>query len=246
MKKQLLKAIFFDVDDTLYSSSEFSAMARLNSVKAMINNGLEMDLKECLLELKDLMLKRASNYEYLFDDLLKTAGKKRYPGVNGSVLIAAAVVAYHNTKNTSLKPYPDVKEVLKILSDSTPLRLGIISSGLAIKQAEKIYRCGLHRYLDPDAIFFSESLGVDKPHLDFFRLPCKRIGIDPREAVYVGDRPNMDVGPAKSVGMISVLNQRSGKYLDIKPRIKPDFIVHDFWELLECINRNFITGGKPS
>jgi putative hydrolase of the HAD superfamily len=239
MKKRVLKALFLDVDDTLYSSSEFSAMARLNSVKAMINNGLRMELKECLLVLKDLMLERPSNYKYLFDDLLKAAGKERYPRVNKSVLIASAVVAYHNTKNTSLRPYPDVKEVLKILSDTTPLRLGVISSGLAVKQAEKIYRCGLHRYLDPDAIFFSETLGVDKPREDFFRLPCRRIGVDPGEAVYVGDRPNTDVGPAKSVGMISVLNQRSGKYLNTRPRKKPDFIVHDFWELLECLNRNF-------
>jgi putative hydrolase of the HAD superfamily len=240
MKKRGLKAVFFDVDDTLYSSSEFSAMARLNSVKAMISNGLEMDLKECLIVLKDIMQKRPSNYKYLFDDLLKKAGKKRYPHVNKSILIASAVVAYHNTKNTSLKAYPDVREVLKILSDSTSLRLGVISSGLAVKQAEKIYRCGLHRYLDPEAIFFSESLGVDKPSGDFFRLPCRRIGVEPGEAVYVGDRPNMDVGPAKAVGMISVLNQRSGKYLQIKPKIRPDFTVHDFWELLECLNMNFM------
>lgn len=239
MKKRKLSAVFFDVDDTLYSSSEFSALARLNSVKSMINIGLRIELKECLVILKDIMNRKPSNYKYLFDDMLKEVGKKRYPGVDRSILVAAAVVAYHNAKNTSLKPYADVKEVLKILSETTSLCLGVLSSGLAIKQAEKVYRCGLHRFLNPDAIFFSESLGVDKPNRDFFRIPCTRLKIRPEEALYVGDRPNIDVEPAKALGMVAVLNQRSGKYLQLKSRTKPDFIIHDFWELLECLNRNF-------
>ncbi|OGS34414.1 MAG: hypothetical protein A2293_16125 [Elusimicrobia bacterium RIFOXYB2_FULL_49_7] len=239
MKKKRLKAIFFDVDDTLYSSSEFSAMARLNSVKAMISNGLRVELKECLLILKEIMKENKSNNKFLFDDLLKKVGKKYYSSVNKHVLIAAAVVAYHNTKNSFLKPYPDVKEVLKLLSETMPLVLGVLSSGFAVKQAEKIYRCGLHRYLSPNAIFFSETIGKDKPNLDFFRLPCAKLNLLPQETIYVGDRPKIDIEPAKAIGMVAILNQRSGKYLGQRSNVKPDFIIHDFWELLEILNRHF-------
>jgi putative hydrolase of the HAD superfamily len=239
MKKRVLKAVFFDIDDTLYSSSEFAAMARLNAVKAMIKAGLRMELKECLVIVNKIVARKHSNYNHLFDDLLKTAGKGAYPDSNPSILIAAGVVAYHQTKNTWLKPYPDVMEVLKILKQSTPLTLGVISSGFTIKQAEKLYRCGLTRYLDPKAIFFSQSLGVDKPHKYFFAIPCRSIGVRPQEAMYVGDRPRNDLVPAMALGMVGVLNRRTGKYMDAEGRARPDYMIHDFWELLECITSNF-------
>lgn len=239
IKKRTLKAVFFDIDDTLYSSSEFAAMARLNGVKAMIKAGLQVELKECLGIINRIVAQKHSNYNYLFDDLLKIVGKERYPHSHSSLLIAAAVVAYHQTKTAWLKPYPDVMEVLRILANSTPLLLGVISSGYTIKQAEKLYRCGVAKYIDQEAIFFSESLGVDKPKKEFFALPCKRLGINPEEAMYVGDRPQNDILPAKALGMVGVLNRRTGKYMDSKSRVKPDYIIHDFWELLECINSNF-------
>src|SRR3989339_1185152 len=239
MKKRTLRAVFFDVDDTLYSSSEFSAMARLNGIKAMIKCGLNMEIKECLTALNVILNRRHSNYNYLFNDLLKVVGKDKYPDANEYILVAAGVTAYHNTKNSWLKPYPDAHEVLKIFSQTTPLCLGVISSGFSIKQAEKLFRFGLYKFLDPKAIFFSEGLGVDKPHKDFYRIPCKKLGVRLDEAMYVGERPVNDGKPVKELGMVSVLNRRSGKYMDAKPGIRPDFIVHDFWELLEIINTHF-------
>jgi putative hydrolase of the HAD superfamily len=240
MKKRKLRAIFFDVDDTLYSSSEFSAMARLNSVKAMIAAGLRMEIKECLALVNKIIGNKPANYKFLFNDLLKKAGKARYPDANESILVAAGITAYHNTKNSWLKPYADVKEVLRILAKTTPLVLGIISSGLTVKQSEKLFRCGLYQYLNSDAIFYSEDLGVDKPSKRFFLVPCRKIGVRPEEAMYVGDRPVNDVKPVKEIGMVSVLNRRSGKYIDVpSSKAKPDYIIHDFWELLELITRNF-------
>lgn len=232
-----LKAIFFDVDDTLYSSSEFSAMARLNSIKGMIAAGLRMEVKESLLVLNRLISKFPSNYKFLFNEFLTEVGNNKYRDSNPSIIIAAGVAAYHNTKTNWLKPYPDVFEVIKILSKTTSLCLGIISSGLAVKQSEKIFRCGLHKFLDSDALFFSENLKVDKPSKKFFQIPCSKLGLNPREVMYVGDRPIHDVKPVKEIGMISVLNRRSGKYLDVKSNVKPDFIIHDFWELLNIIDK---------
>lgn len=238
-RKRVLRALFFDIDDTLYSSSEFAAMARLNGIKAMIKNGLRMEIKECLAIVNRIVKAKHSNYNALFNDLLTEAGEGKYPFANPHILIASAVAAYHQTKNTALKPYPDVVEVLKILSQTTPVNIGIISSGKAVKQAEKIYRCGLAKYFHPRLIFFSESLGFDKPSRNFFTLPCKLAQVDPEEAMYVGDRPIIDVAPVRALGMVSVLNRRSGKYIDDESPVAPDFIVHDFWELLDFVTSDF-------
>jgi hypothetical protein len=39
--------------------------------------------------------------------------------------------------------------------------------------------------------------------------------------------------------MITVLNRRSGRYLEIKGETKPDYLIHDMWELLEILRRDF-------
>ena len=58
-----LKAIFFDIDDTLYSTYEFSEMARENAVKAMINIGLRMSQEELRQELDEIVGEFSSSAE---------------------------------------------------------------------------------------------------------------------------------------------------------------------------------------
>ena len=38
-----LRAIFFDIDDTLYSTSEFAELARSAAIDSMIDAGLDLD-----------------------------------------------------------------------------------------------------------------------------------------------------------------------------------------------------------
>ena len=145
-----LKAVFFDIDDTLFSTSEFAKAARLNSVYAMIRTGLKCNVNECIQELREVIEEFGSNYENHYDRLLLRLPKESYKGINPAIIVAAGVVAYHQTKNNSLRPYDDVVEILRILS-KTQLILGIITAGLKIKQAEKLVRLDLLKYLDPQA-----------------------------------------------------------------------------------------------
>ena len=72
------------------------------------------------------------------------------------------MVAYHETKFRELATYEDVLEALRLLS-KTKLKLGIITSGLRIKQAEKIIRLRIWPYLDREAIFITDEVGIGKP-----------------------------------------------------------------------------------
>ena len=49
------RPVFFDIDDTLYSTSEFAAQARRNAVDAMIQYGLRMDRDEVLREFREVV-----------------------------------------------------------------------------------------------------------------------------------------------------------------------------------------------
>ena len=50
-----LRAIFFDIDDTLFSTSAFAARARRNAIQAMVLHGLQMEPEEALRELNEVI-----------------------------------------------------------------------------------------------------------------------------------------------------------------------------------------------
>jgi FMN phosphatase YigB (HAD superfamily) len=63
-------------------------------------------------------------------------------------------------------------------------------------------RCGLSRYLD--AAFVSYETGVRKPDPEAYRLPCRRLGIPPAEALFVDDRAD-NCEAARAIGMDAIV-----------------------------------------
>ena len=206
-----LQAIFFDVDDTLYSTSEFAARARRASVESMVALGVRMTADDLLRELEEVISEFTSNYEHHFDKLLLRIPRKVWEGLNRAVLIAGAIVAYHETKARELLPFPDAVGLLQKLARTTLVR-GVITSGLEIKQAEKLLRLRILEYLSPGAIFISDQIGISKPNRKLYARVCDSLGVSPKQAMYVGDHPVHDIDPCNSLGMATVLVKRGGKH----------------------------------
>lgn len=234
-----LRAIFFDIDDTLYSTSEFAALARKNAIENMRAHGFRMSVEDALRELEEIVGEFTSNYEHHFDKLLLRVPRHYYEPVSPTILVAAAVVGYHETKFRSLRAYEDAVDVLRLLREQTQLKLGVITSGLPLKQAEKLVRLGVCDLFDPNAIFISDELGISKPNPKLYLRACAALAIRPSEAMYVGDRPKMDIDPPNKIGMITVLNRRSGKYADEQGASKPDFEIHNFFDLFDILRNRF-------
>lgn len=228
------KAIFFDIDDTLFSTSVFAERAREDAVDAMIALGVRCGREDMLRELNEVIAEFSSNYEHHFDKLLTRLPLEATIGLNHSLVVAAGVTSYHDTKFRELSSYDDVYEVMSILAE-TDLRLGIISAGLVTKQMEKILRLRVYRYVDPRAIFITEQVGIGKPNPKLFHRAAERIGLKPEECVYVGDHPIKDVDAANEAGMITVWNRREGKHLTTRGQTEPDHVIFNFWDLLELL-----------
>jgi len=233
-----LAAIFFDIDDTLYSTSEFARRARANSVDAMIAAGLRTDRGTALAELDEVIAEFSSNYGNHVDKLLIRLPEEATKGLNPAMLVASAVVAYHETKSRELAAYPDAVELLKDLQ-RIGLIVGVITAGPAIKQAEKIVRLHIGRHLSPNAIFISDQIGISKPNPKLYLRACQSVGVQPSEAMYVGDNPPNDVDPPQSIGMIAVLNRRSGKYIAVAGRTRPDYEISSFVQLRAILRSDF-------
>ena len=205
----------------------------------MVRFGFRMQIDDCLKELDEVVAEFSSNYEQHFDKLLSRIPPHYYEGINPAVLIAAAVAGYHDTKLRELSAHEDVIEVLKLLKRYTSLKLGVITNGVTVKQAEKIVRLDVYPYLDPSAIFISDQVGMNKPNTKLFLRACREVGVRPPDAMYVGDDPQLDVDPANRVGMISVHSRRGGKHIRKPGDTTPDFAIHNFWDLLDILEREF-------
>jgi putative hydrolase of the HAD superfamily len=238
----VLRAIFFDIDDTLYSTSTFAERARENSVDAMLAMGVRASRETLLRELEEVVAEFSSNYEHHYDKLLTRLPFEATAGLNQQLVVAAGVVAYHETKFRELASYDDVTEVLRILS-GLPLILGIVTAGLSLKQMEKLIRLRVHPYINSSAVLVSDQVGIGKPNPKLYLRAVERVRVQPHEAMYVGDHPLHDVDAAKAAGLITVWNRREGKHLDLAGRTMPDHVIYNFWDLLEVVERRLLADG---
>jgi putative hydrolase of the HAD superfamily len=235
-----LRALFLDVDDTLYSTSEFAAAARRAAMDAMIRYGLRVTIDEALSELREVITEFGSNHPYHYDRLLRRLPPSAIPDVNPAILVAAAVGAYHDTKYRSLFPFRDVPDVLQRIRAGTDLTIGVITEGLEIKQAEKLVRLGVVPYLSPRAIFISDQIGISKPNRKLYQRACAEVGVDPAEAMYVGDHPVNDVAPAKALGMVAVRHRwQGGRHAGNEGDVTADYEIRSFHELVPILRDDF-------
>jgi HAD superfamily hydrolase (TIGR01509 family) len=94
-------------------------------------------------------------------------------------------------------PIPGMAEVLFALR-SAGYRLGLIANQPPTI-SHVLNQRGLNGIFETMAI--SDVVGISKPDPGLFEYALKKAGIDPEEAVMVGDRIDNDIVPAKKIGM---------------------------------------------
>lgn len=233
-----LKAILFDIDDTLFSTTEFARKARQNAVRAMVRAGLDLPEETVARELEEVLAEFSSNYEHHFDKLLNRLRPPSLARVNPALIVAAGVVAYHDTKFRELVPFDDVLPFFRALR-KVGMRLGIITHGWTVKQAEKLVRLGVVPCLEPSAIFISDQIGIGKPNPKLWTLALADMHLLPQEAMYVGDSPENDVNAPRALGMVTVWAARAARRGLEGARSEPDHVVKDFRELAAILRERY-------
>ena len=90
--------------------------------------------------------------------------------------------------------------------------LGVISNSIGTME-EQLERVGLVRHFD--TVLDSAIVGVEKPHPEIFQMALSRVppcGLQPAEALFVGDTNATDMGGAQLAGLRGVLIDRVGAY----------------------------------
>lgn len=222
MKK--IKAVFFDLDDTLFPSSKFALLARMNALEAMKRAGMKASVAKAfkiLLSLVEDRKKYGPNFERHYDIMLKMLHEENDPKI-----VSAGVGAYHASKNI-LKPFPEVAKILHELRDAG-LLIYVITEGKAVKQWDKLHVLGLADLIH--GAFIGEE-GKEK----LLRKALRELGLKAKDAMMVGDREDKDIAPAKKLGLFTVRVLR-GKYSKEKSS-RADFVLKDLEKLPEIIEK---------
>ena len=231
----MIKAILFDIDDTLFPTTAFALEARKAAVKAMVAAGLDFSEDVVFDELLEVIAEFSSNYSHHFNKLIERLDPKHERSGNHDLIIAAGVSAYHYTKFRSLAPFGDVPRTLRAAREKG-LIVGVLSHGWTSKQAEKLVRLGLAHFFDPNAIFISEQIGINKPNPKLYARACDKLGLKPTEVMYVGDNPAHDVVPAKTLGITTVWARRASRWNTNAEAVDADYMITDFDQLVEIIH----------
>lgn len=228
----MIKIVFFDLDDTLYNSTDLSMKARKTAVEHMVSKGLEMDPAEAYTRLMRVVKRYGSNYEYHLDRFF-TDELKRPPDYR---MISAAVIAYHHTKFVNMRPYPHTVETILELR-TRGYSLGIITDGLPVKQWEKLIRLGLDDFFVTVVISGDEGIGYNKPDPKVFAIALEKAGAKASEAVMVGDKLHSDIIGANRSGLTSVWlrTPRDPPDLPKKLGIEPSYTISDIRQILDIV-----------
>lgn len=189
----MIKAVIFDLDNTLIDFTKMKRIACEEAIDAMIDAGLSIPKKKALEILYELYEEKGLEDPKIFQKFLKkVTGKADYKK------LAYAIVAYRQARTGFLHPYPGVKRTLIKLKEKG-LKLAIVSDAPKLKAWIRLVSMKIDDFFD--IVVGLEDTGKQKPSRLPFRTALKELKVKPSECLMVGDRPDKDIKGAKQLGM---------------------------------------------
>ncbi|MBR0148048.1 MAG: HAD hydrolase-like protein [Lachnospiraceae bacterium] len=208
-----IKAVIFDLDDTLVSEyafvkSGFNAVAKYltaceNSAFKVFTGVDSAVLSQEFLALFD---ESARN---VFNRFLDAHGVTGYTG--DDVFSLVKVYREHEIDREIYRPYDDVEPFLFALKDRG-IAAGILTDGFAVSQRNKIKTLGfdVHPAIKATVVTAERGEGWAKPSAKGFELLCDELDVKPQEMMYVGDNPKKDFYISRNIPIKTVRIIRGG------------------------------------
>jgi putative hydrolase of the HAD superfamily len=192
----MLKAIIFDLDNTLVDFMLMKNQAVDAAINAMRDAGFKLSADEIRQRIDQIYNERGIEFQSVFDELLY----REFSKIDHKIL-AAGVIAYRRAREAALVPYPHVTMTLIELS-KMQLKLGVVSDAPSKEAWLRLCYLNFHHLFD--AVVTFDDTGTRKPNPEPFRKVLEMLQIEPSEALMVGDWAERDVLGAAQVGMKTV------------------------------------------
>ncbi|NHZ34436.1 HAD family hydrolase [Massilia rubra] len=225
------KAILFDLDDTLWPiapvilQAEQTLHAWLHSNAPRVAERFTID---ALRQARLALLAQQPEFELDLGALRRAGLLSAFEaaGEDGAK-VEQAMVHFYAARNAVI-PYDDVVPGLLRLKGRS--MLGSVTNGNADLQA-----IGLSHHFKVSVA--ASQFGRAKPDAAIFLAACAELGVDPADAVYVGDDVLLDVQGAQRAGLRAVWLNRTGSERHLEHGVAPDAICRSFDELLDWLKR---------
>jgi putative hydrolase of the HAD superfamily len=204
----MIKAVLFDLDQTLIDLVKMKTEACKSAIKAMIEAGLKIDEKTGYRKLMQIYFKSGIDSNIAFMKFLEEE-----TGRADEKILQAGIDAYLKTKPSFLKPYPYVMETLEYLK-SIGLNMGIVTDAPREKAVQRLEAMKIIQFFG--LIITFDDTGEKKPNNKPFRLAMEKLNLYPEEILFVGDSFMRDIRPTKKLGMKTLRIKRAEDLKKIK------------------------------
>ena len=223
----MIKAIIFDLDNTLVDFMVMKDRAIEGAALAMIDAGLEMSKKDVVAKIYEIYEEEGIEDQRVFDKFLT-----RELGTIDYRIHAAGIIGYRKAREAALVLYPHVQLVLMELM-KRGIKLAVLSDAPRLQAWLRLCQLNLHNIFDIVITF--EDTNKRKPAPEPFRLALDKLQVEPEEAIMVGDWAERDIYGAKLLKMKTVFARYGDRFGT--GNSGADYEVDDIIRLLDIVGQ---------
>ena len=234
-----MKAVLFDVDDTLYDQVIPFQKAYEQLFKEYYTLPLE-ELYRRSRYYSDEVFEATQRGEMSMNAMYIYRVKKAFESFGVSITDgdALAFQSLYAANQKKLEVSKTMRGIIELCGQHNIL-MGVITNGPSQHQWNKVRALNIEDWIPKEHIFVSGDIGVSKPHIEIFNHVEKAMNLIPEETLFIGDTFHSDIVGAKGAGWKAIwLNRRQTEILDSD--IQADYCITDEVELYKIV-LNFIT-----
>jgi len=223
-----IKAVLFDLDNTLIDFLRMKKMSCEAAISAMIDAGLPMSKQKATDILWNMYDRYGIEYGKIFQQfLMQTMGKIDWK------ILASGIIAYRGVKAGFMEPYPHVIPTLIKLKQQG-YKLAVVSDAPRMKAWLRLASMKITDFFDV-VVTSDDASGKLKPDPLPYKIALKKLKLRPDEVIFVGDNPNRDIKGAKRLGIVTVLAKYGKWSKPTDTSLRPDYEIDDVSELLKIL-----------
>ena len=222
----MIKAVIFDLDNTLVDFMGMKQQAVAAAINSMIDAGLGLTPAEARDRIDAIYQERGIEFQKVFDQLLYDIFQK----VDYKIL-SAGVIAYRRAREAALVPYPHVNMTLVAIL-KRGIKLAVVSDAPSREAWLRLCYLDFHHLFDHVITF--DDTGERKPSPVPFRRALELLQVKPHEAIMVGDWAERDVVGAANLGITTAFARYGDTFGTTESHA--DYDLGDVSELLQVID----------
>lgn len=216
-----IKAILFDLDDTLVNSkkAEYNAICEFKKLYSVFDEVKDNDIAQIWNNITMENYEKYHKGEISFEELRTKRMKELFTNYSINISKEDAKNKFKDYQKIYEKNwilFDDAEEALKTLKSK--YKLVILSNGDGKQQRKKIEYTGLNKYFTN--IVISSEVGYSKPEKEIFDIACRMVNLEPKNCVMIGDKYKVDIEGAINAGMHGIWVNRKNEHSNYEYQIE--------------------------